>query len=62
MNTSIQIGRQVTIPRGTRVTRQGVISKRSSSSVITVRRIAVTRAGNPKVYWKSNGYTASAVL
>ena len=58
----IAIGRQVTIPAGTRVTRAGVTTKRSSDSTVTVRNLEQTRAGNPKIYWKSNGLMAYAVL
>lgn len=62
MAKKIQVGRQVTIPAGTRVTRDGQTSSRSSQSTVTVRAVEYTRSGNPKVYWKSNGLRASAVL
>ncbi len=56
------VGRQVTIPAGTRVTRAGETSKRRASSTVTVRAVEQTRNGNTKIYWKSNGLRASAVL
>lgn len=62
MAKKIQVGRQVTIPAGTRVTRAGQTSSRSTESTVTVRAVEYTRSGNPKVYWKSNGLRASAVL
>lgn len=62
MAKKIQVGRQVTIPAGTRVTRDGQTSSRLSESTVTVRAVEYTRSGNPKVYWKSNGLRASAVL
>ena len=62
MAKKIQVGRQVTIPAGTRVTRDGQTSTRSSESTVTVRAVEYTRTGNPKIYWKSNGLRASAVL
>jgi len=60
--SKIAVGRQVTIPAGTRVTRDGYTSSRTSPSTVTVRAVEFTRAGNPKIYWKSNGLRASAVL
>lgn len=62
MAKKIQVGRQVTIPAGTRVTRAGQTSSRTSDSKVTVRAVEYTRTGNPKIYWKSNGLRASAVL
>lgn len=53
---------RVTIKAGTRVTVRGVTTKRTSDTTVTVRRTEKTRAGNTKVYWKSMGYIASAVL
>jgi hypothetical protein len=61
-NKKIAVGRQVTIPAGTRVTRNGVTTKRVQDSVVTVRAVEFTRNGNPKIYWKSHGLSASAVL
>ena len=60
--TKIAVGRQVTIPAGTKVTRAGSTTKRSLDSTVTVRSVEYTRSGNPKIYWKSNGLRASAVL
>ena len=60
--TEIAVGRQVTIPAGTRVTIRGERATRTTDSTVTIRDIETTRAGNTKVYWKSNGYRASAVL
>jgi hypothetical protein len=61
-NNRISVGRQVTIPAGTRVTRAGITQTRQTPSIVTVRAMETTRAGNPKIYWKSNGLRASAVL
>ena len=60
--TSTLIGKQVTIPAGTKVTRLGTTSKRSVQTTITVRAQEITRTGKTKVFWKSNGYMACAVL
>ena len=62
MAKKILVGRQVTIPAGTRVTRDGQTATRSTPAIVTVRAVEYTRAGNPKIYWKSNGLRASAVL
>lgn len=59
---SIRTGRKVTIPAGTRVTRQGETSKRSIDSLVTVRAVEQTKTGKTKIFWKSHGYLASAVL
>ena len=61
-STRIAVGRQITIPAGSRVTRAGVTQTRSSESTVTIRAVEYTRAGNAKVYWKSNGLRASTVL
>lgn len=59
---TIRAGRKVTIPAGTRVTRQGQTTKRSIDSRVTVRSAEQTRSGKTKVTWKSHGYMATAVL
>ena len=58
----IRIGKQVTIPAGTRVTRQGETTKRGRPTNVTVRNVETTRNGAQKIYWKSNGYRAYATL
>lgn len=59
---TIRTGRKVTIPAGTRVTRLGQTSKRTQDSQVTVRSVEQTKTGKTKIYWKSHGYLASAVL
>lgn len=56
------VGKTITIPAGTRVSRLGETNKRSAPSTVTVKRVATTKGGNTKVFWKSHGYAASAVL
>ncbi len=58
----IKVGSMVVVPAGTKVTRQGEVTKRTSDAVVTVRHLEYTRAGNPKVTWKSNGFMATAIL
>lgn len=58
----IGVGSQVIIPAGSKVTVRGQTTKRQEDSIVTVRKLDQTRAGNLKVTWKSNGYMASTVL
>lgn len=60
--TVVTTGSKVTIPAGTRVSRRGSTARRDFSTVVTVRKVEKTRAGRTKVYWKSHGYRASAIL
>jgi|GEM_PF-2416730 len=60
--TVVTTGSKVTIPAGTRVSRRGQTVRRDLTTRVTVRKVEKTRAGRTKVYWKSNGYRASAVL
>lgn len=59
---TIRTGRKVTVPAGTRVTRQGETSKRSTDRLVTVRAVEQTKSGKTKIFWKSMGYLASAIL
>lgn len=61
-NSKIRVGRQITIPTGSRVTRAGETTKRTRPSTVTVRALETTRAGATKVYWKSNGLQAYTTL
>ncbi len=58
----IQVGSQVTIPAGSKVTVRGQTFKRQTESVVTVRNVEPTRTGNLAIEWKSNGYKARTVL
>lgn len=58
----MNIGQKVTIPAGTKVTCQGEVSKREVATMVTLRHVETTRAGNYKVTWKSRGYAATAIL
>ena len=62
MASKIKVGSKVTIPAGTKVTVRGEQVKRTMDTTVTVRDIEYTRAGNPKISWKSCGYRATAVL
>jgi len=48
------VGKTLTIKAGTKVTRAGVTTKRTTDSQVTVRAQEIVR-GKLRVYWKSNG-------
>ena len=56
------IGKPLTIKAGTIVTRLGQRSKRSIDSTVTVRNQETARGGKTRVFWKSHGYIASALI
>lgn len=58
----LQVGNTVIIPRGTKVTTCGNTVRRANDAVVTARKVEFTKAGNPKITWKSNGYLATAIL
>lgn len=62
MSTIVYTGRSVTIPAGTIVKREGITSKRKTASTVTVRKHEPARDGKTRVYWKSNGVIASALI
>lgn len=58
----LAVGSLVVIPEGTKVTTRGNTVTRENSTIVTVRNVEYTRAGNPIVFWKSCGYKAKAIL
>ena len=61
-SNKLEVGCQVIIPEGTKVTTRGNTTRRENPAIVTVRQLEYTRAGNPKVTWKSAGYAATAIL
>lgn len=59
---SVSIGNQVFIRPGQVVTRAGVQTRRESGTYVTVRRTEKARGGKTRVFWKSNGVLASALV
>lgn len=55
-------GKSITIKAGTIVTRAGFRTKRTADSTVTVRRAETARNGKTRVYWKSHGIIASALI
>jgi len=60
--TNNYVGRTLTIAAGTRVRRIGTTSKRKTDSIVTIRRQEKARGGKTRVFWKSNGLAASALI
>lgn len=56
------IGKTLKIKAGTKVARAGRTTTRSVDTTIRVRDQEVTRGGKVRVYWKSNGLKASALI
>lgn len=50
------------IPAGTLVRRAGTLSKRAEGTVVTAKRVEPARNGKTRVFWKSNGVIASALV
>lgn len=56
------VGKAITIKAGTIVARAGTRSKRTADSIVTVRKAEIARGGKTRVYWKSHGVIASALI
>lgn len=61
-STTILPGQKVTIKAGSYVNVNGKSTRRSTPSVVTVRAAKPARNGKTRVFWKSNGYIANAVI
>lgn len=61
-STYIVPGQTVQIRAGKQIIRDGVPTRQLRDSVVTVRNTAPARGGKTRVFWKSNGYTASALV
>jgi hypothetical protein len=60
--TTIYRGKTIIVPAGTFVRAQGKLSKRTNDAFVTVTRAEPARNGKTRVYWKSMGYPASALI
>jgi hypothetical protein len=56
------IGKAITIKAGTIVARAGQRAKRSADSIVTVRKAEAARNGKTRIFWKSHGIIASALI
>lgn len=59
---AVTIGQTVALAKGKQVVRNGVRTRLRTSTEVTVRKIEPARDGKVRIYWKSNGYPASALL
>ena len=55
-------GQQITITAGTLVNRAGESAKRTTTSTVTIRKAEPARYGKTRVFWKSNGVLANALV
>lgn len=62
MSYSFYAGSSVFIPAGKQIIRNGTPSRQTRGSVVTIRNTAPARGGKTRVYWKSMGYTNSALV
>lgn len=62
MTTKNYVGKVLTIKAGTRVSRLGRTTTRTVSTKVRVRSQEPARNGKVRVFWKSNGYKASALV
>lgn len=62
MSANQFIGQRLVIRAGKQVTRNGVSTRQKRDAVITVREAKADRRGKTRVFWKSNGYEASALV
>lgn len=58
----VYAGQTVTIPAGKRIVRNGVPTRQSRTSRVTIRKTAADRRGKTRVFWESYGRTASALF
>lgn len=62
MSTYVYPGQTVSIPAGKQVIRNGQRVRQIRDTQVTVRDTAPARGGKTRIFWKSNGYTASALV
>lgn len=58
----ITVGRQITIPAGTRVKTTQGLKARAKQSTVTVTAVQPASRGKTRVFWKSGGYQVSALI
>lgn len=58
----VYTGQTVQIQAGKQVTRNGERVRQARDTYVTVRNTAPARNGKTRIFWKSNGYTASALI
>lgn len=56
------VGQTIAISKGKQVNRNGVATRQKRDTVVTVTRTQADRRGKTRVFWKSGGYEASALV
>jgi hypothetical protein len=62
MATKSLVGKRITIKAGTKVRTQGTTLTRTRDTEVTVRATEDARNNKIRIFWKSNGYEASALV
>jgi S-adenosylmethionine:tRNA-ribosyltransferase-isomerase (queuine synthetase) len=60
--TKTLVGKSITIKAGTKVRTLGTTVSRTRDTQVTVRATETAKNGKTRVFWKSNGYQASALI
>lgn len=59
---TISTGKTIKVRAGTFVKREGKVTKRQRDAFVTVQRTEPARGGKTRIYWKSHGVAASALI
>lgn len=59
---SAYIGQVLFVPVGKQVNRNGTVVRQKRGTTITVTDVKPDRRGKTRVFWKSGGYPASALI
>lgn len=57
-----QVGQKVSFSAGKRIIKAGLPSRISRDTTVTIRKTEPARDGKTRVFWKSMGYTNSALV
>lgn len=60
--TYVTQGQTLRIQAGKRVIRNGAPARQARDTIVTIRNTAPARRGKTRVFWKSMGYVASALV
>lgn len=62
MSLNAYEGQYLVIRAGKQIIRNGTPARQVRDSVVTVRKVAPASRGKTRVFWKSMGYTNSALV
>ena len=60
--TNLRPGATIEIAEGKQIIRNGVPDRQKRRAVVTIKRAAPDRRGKVRIFWKSRGYTNSALV